>query len=241
MNILICDDDGSIAETVRRHTESYMLSRNIIHNIAVFSSAEMVLKGYRLKPDICLLDIEMPGMNGIDLSTKLLKVNEKAVFVYVTNHYDYINHVIRSSNISGYLHKSRIDREFAKVIDDAVKMVYENRRSISVTGYDRLPREICVKDIMAVYIKGGMVKVLTTKTEYRVSNKFNEIRDFLEPFDFNMAAAKIIVNNKYVKNISGKTCFIASDGKNEMTVTISKRYYREFVSSYEKYMLKEDD
>lgn len=42
-----------------------------------------------LKPDVVLLDIEMPGMNGIELATKLLNVYSDTEIVFVTAYSQY--------------------------------------------------------------------------------------------------------------------------------------------------------
>lgn len=41
------------------------------------------------KPDICFLDIQMPVMNGIELASELIKVNNKANIIFATSFDDY--------------------------------------------------------------------------------------------------------------------------------------------------------
>ncbi|WP_342599849.1 response regulator [Psychrobacillus sp. FSL H8-0483] len=42
-----------------------------------------------IQPDVVFLDIEMPGMNGIELGTKLLEINNKTDIVFVTAYDQY--------------------------------------------------------------------------------------------------------------------------------------------------------
>ena len=71
-----------------------------------------------LQPDLLLLDLSMPKMNGIDCLKEILSRHEKAKVLVLTMHED--KHHIRlamQAGAAGYIHKSAADAELFQAID----------------------------------------------------------------------------------------------------------------------------
>ena len=67
--------------------------------------AEKALKKImQIKPDIVWLDIEMPGMNGLELSSKIKQISPFTNIVFVTGHIEYAYDAIQN-RCSGFLLK----------------------------------------------------------------------------------------------------------------------------------------
>ena len=71
MRVLLIDDHA----LVRKGLEALLQSRNIEVAASVGSGQEGVDEAIRIKPDVILLDINMPGMNGLD-TLKALRQNK---------------------------------------------------------------------------------------------------------------------------------------------------------------------
>ena len=71
MRILFCDDDESILNLLESYvTEFFSNLGNIQPELAAYTSGEELLKN-EARADIAFLDVEMPGINGIDVGAKL--------------------------------------------------------------------------------------------------------------------------------------------------------------------------
>ncbi|MDD4940098.1 MAG: response regulator [Candidatus Omnitrophica bacterium] len=78
--ILICDDDKSVTEFLER-----FLKNEGYNQVEVVSGgAEVLEKVVRQHYDLVLLDIKMPGMDGIEVLQLIKKVDEKAAVVMIT-------------------------------------------------------------------------------------------------------------------------------------------------------------
>lgn len=105
------------------------------------SGAEALALVEQLQPDILLLDMEMPGMSGVDVAKKL-KVMDSAVRVLALSAYDDAQYVrnLLASGAAGYLTKE----EAPEMILDAVRGVargeegWLSRRAVAkVTAWAR--------------------------------------------------------------------------------------------------------
>jgi FixJ family two-component response regulator len=77
--IVIVDDDDSF----RSATMSFI--RSLGYAVLQFASAEAFLKSNRLHDADCLIsDVQMPGMNGVELQGKLIDQGHRLPIIFVT-------------------------------------------------------------------------------------------------------------------------------------------------------------
>ena len=81
----------------------------------------LLLAAAKLKPDLCLLDISMPIMNGIEAATQLKQSGSTAKVVFLTIHED-LDFVRAAFNAGalGYVVKSRIATELRVALREAL-------------------------------------------------------------------------------------------------------------------------
>ena len=89
--IFLCDDSAKDTEYLFGFVESWAKQRAYALEIRRFSSGEALLFSLEDEmPDILLLDIEMPGINGVELARRVREKSEDAQIVFVTGYSDYI-------------------------------------------------------------------------------------------------------------------------------------------------------
>ena len=77
--ISIVDDDHSVRESLAR------LIRSVGFGVQIFESAEEFLSAGRdREPDCLILDIRMPGMNGLELHRHLSAGNRDLPVIFIT-------------------------------------------------------------------------------------------------------------------------------------------------------------
>jgi FixJ family two-component response regulator len=81
--ISIVDDDDSLRNSLNN------LIRSVGFRVQGFSSAEEFLDSNQLHNTECLiLDVRMPGMNGLDLQRQLVTTNCGIPIIFITSHAD---------------------------------------------------------------------------------------------------------------------------------------------------------
>ncbi|MEM0215845.1 MAG: response regulator [Archaeoglobaceae archaeon] len=75
--ILVIDDDPNIREIVRIMLKEYEV-------IEASNGKEAIILYKNLRPDIVLMDISMPDMDGVEATKEILKINPNAVVIGLT-------------------------------------------------------------------------------------------------------------------------------------------------------------
>ena len=115
--ISVVDDDDSVRESLGG------LIRSVGFAVKVFASAEEFLNSDHLRNTHCLiLDVRMPGMNGLELQRQLAASDRKIPIIFITAHGD---EEVRSRALNGgavdYLLKPFSEEALLNAIDAALK------------------------------------------------------------------------------------------------------------------------
>jgi FixJ family two-component response regulator len=81
--IAIVDDDDSLRNSLDN------LIRSVGFRAQGFSSAEAFLRSNQARATACLmLDVRMPGMNGLELQRQMVAANWQIPIIFITSHVD---------------------------------------------------------------------------------------------------------------------------------------------------------
>lgn len=102
--ILVAEDHELMRERVVR-----LLRRDFEVVEAVTNGEALLEAAARLKPDVCILDISMPVLNGIETATHLRKSSSLAKIIFLTIHSDSDSvGAAFKSGAEGYVFKTRM-------------------------------------------------------------------------------------------------------------------------------------
>jgi DNA-binding NarL/FixJ family response regulator len=105
--VLLADDHEEFLAAVVRLLEPHF------EVVRTFSNGQALLEeAFRLKPDLIVLDISMPVLNGLETARRLRALGSPAEFVFLTVHadLDYV-HAAFKAGASGYVLKSELASE----------------------------------------------------------------------------------------------------------------------------------
>ncbi len=114
IRVLIADDHTLFRQGVRRLLEDSDVAR-VIGEAA--DGEQAVKQASELKPDVILMDISMPNLNGIEATRRILKENGDARILILTMHDNekYIGQILRAG-AAGYLLKDTPSADFLSAI-----------------------------------------------------------------------------------------------------------------------------
>jgi DNA-binding NarL/FixJ family response regulator len=114
--ILLVDD----SEPWRIYLRSFLQERPELEVVGEATDGlEAVEKAQELQPDLVLLDIGMPRMNGIAAAKRVTNVapKSKVLFVSIEGSADFIEAAL-STGAHGYIHKEDVGSKLLPAIDD---------------------------------------------------------------------------------------------------------------------------
>jgi len=123
--VLIVDDHAVVSEGLRSLIEAQDDMRVVA---CVADGREAVNKARELKPDVVLMDIAMPNLNGIE-ATHLIRTRLETTQVVILSMHSNQEYVLRAlqAGARGYVLK----RSASKEVVDAIRTTHQGRRYLS--------------------------------------------------------------------------------------------------------------
>ena len=114
--ILVAEDHNLVRNRVVR-----LLNREFEVVGAVDNGPALLEAAARLKPDICVLDISMPSLSGIEAATrlKLSDSSTKVIFLTIHNDSDFVGAAFKSG-AQGYVFKTRMAADLVVAVREVM-------------------------------------------------------------------------------------------------------------------------
>ncbi|MCI9305816.1 MAG: response regulator [Lachnospiraceae bacterium] len=155
--IMLADDEGIVIDSL-----TYIIRQNFDGECQVESaktgrSVIELAEGYR--PDIAFMDIQMPGINGIEAMKEIRKNNPNLIFI-VMSAYDKFDYAQEAINLGvlEYLHKPVNQKKIVEVIRKAMSMVDSRREKRSRDLETKEKLEIVVPMLEQGFIMAGLLQ-----------------------------------------------------------------------------------
>ena len=116
VRILLADDHKEMRDRVVRVLENEFQMLD-----AVADGQALLEAACELKPDLCLVDISMPVLNGFEVAARLKKSGSKAKIVFLSIHEDLdFARAAYDAGASAYVVKRRLASDLSKAIRAAL-------------------------------------------------------------------------------------------------------------------------
>lgn len=205
VKICICDDSSEERTSIKDLVREWSRQSGTDVSVSEFPTAEAFLFEYEdLAPDVVLLDIEMPGMNGVDLAKRLRQRNKLIQIVFITGFSEYIAEGYEVAALH-YLLKPVSPEKFFSTLDRALeKQESDGRKIVLETAAETvlLPIcEICYIEVIKNYI------TVYAEDKYTVKKTLKEIERELDQ-RFLRVGRSYIVNLHLVSRVSRSEIFL---------------------------------
>ncbi len=124
--IMICDDEGIVIDAIKFIIEKEFPSECEIASAKTGRAVIELAESFR--PDIAFMDIQMPGINGIEAMREIRKNNESVIFIVLTAYdkFDYAKAAI-NVGVKEYLNKPVDRTKIIEVLRAAMGEIDTNR------------------------------------------------------------------------------------------------------------------
>ena len=134
IRVLVVDDFEPwrrfASAALQRHAEMQVIGEAANGSVAV-------LKAEQLRPDLILLDIGLPGLNGIQAARQIRERSPRSKILFVTeNHSSETAKLAFRAGGHGYVVKSRAGSELLPAIEAVLRGEFFASASLGLTGYE---------------------------------------------------------------------------------------------------------
>ncbi len=193
MNCLIVDDN-KLARTAMKQLASHVDFLKVLGECSSAMEAYNILQ--KEKIDLLLLDIEMPGMSGLELTRNLGK--NGPIIIFTTVKKDYAVEAFEL-NVADYLIKPVSPARFIQAVERAREIFESANREIQVSDLEfvfirdnGVLKRIRTEDILYLEAMGDYVKLFTAQ-------KFHAIHTTLKSLEEKLPANKFMrVHRSYI-------------------------------------------
>ena len=84
-NIAIIEDEEAMSNQLVSYFAKFGKDYNESFSFAIFNNAETFLKNYKKEYSVVLMDINLPGMSGMECVKKLREIDDTVLVIFVTN------------------------------------------------------------------------------------------------------------------------------------------------------------
>ncbi len=199
LTLTLCDDNAAEREQLKSLVLEWSDRSGTGVSVLECPSAEAFLFAYEeQRPDILLLDIEMPGQSGVELAKKLRRSDRVMQIIFITAYSDYIAEGYEVAALH-YLLKP-VDREkLFSVLSIAAERVRRDCRKITLEtpdGTEVLP----LYDVR--YIESHKnYAVIRADREYTVRRTLGDILESLDS-RFIKVGRSFIINLLWIRRVS---------------------------------------
>jgi len=197
--IMLADDEGIVIESLKFIIEKEFKNECIIESAktgrAVIELAEAV------RPDIAIMDIQMPGINGIEAIRHIKERNPHIIFIIMTA-YDKFSYAKEAVNLGvfEYLNKPINKDVIIRVLRDAMRSIDSDK--------ERISRELIIREKMETVlpiIENGLIYNILFQENYK--EDIDNFKNLLE-IDQNYGYMAVLIcgddeENRHLTNAVG--------------------------------------
>jgi DNA-binding LytR/AlgR family response regulator len=209
MNALIIDDNKMARMTLKQLSER-------IDDLTIVAECPDAFEAYNLlitEPvDLLLLDIEMPGMSGLELTKNL--VNKRPIIIFITSKREYAADAF-DLNVADYIIKPVSGSRFIQAIDKAREILNSNKEEVNVKEDEfvfirdsNIIRRLKLDNILFAEAMGDYVKLYTPEKFYAIHATLKAVEERLPASRFLRVHRSYLVAVNKIDSMEGGVLII---------------------------------
>lgn len=185
LSVMIVDDDINMRMILRKSIKTYE-GLEVIGEAADGQEALVIASTEEV--DIALMDVDMPGLSGIETAKQMLDIHPKCAIVFITAHDDYMSDAFEMFAFDYIVKPFRLERlhkTIEKLIEQKSLFVQKDKELSSMFSEELLFK---VKDGMVIIKKEEIIMVerenrqtviVTSHGEFIINKTLQEIEELL--------------------------------------------------------------
>ena len=213
MRVAFCDDEHRIGELLENYLREWFRLKGLEQPEYRYYASGQELLNDTDQTDILFLDVEMPGISGIDVGKQLKERNPDIIIFMETSYLEYLDDAMRF-HVFRYLIKPIEKDRLYRNMEDAMELYAKIRKSdqkVSVKLQDKTIT-LLAPEIVYIEAKNHRTYLYTRQEEYITWDSLEDWSERLDQEKYFRSHRSYIVNMEYVTKFS-KNKIELCDGK----------------------------
>lgn len=225
IRIAICDDEERAVAQHQKIVMDSLQTQGIGFEITTYTQSRNLL--YDITDDdffydLILLDIEMPGISGMEISQQIKVFLPNVRIIFVTSHMEYAIDAFELS-IFRYVPKNNLEVKLTAAVTDAAKLIeLEAGQEYTIQTANRMEK-IPYKDIFYIQRDGKNASIISSAGVSKVRKSLQQVFDELNAPEFIFIDRGYIVNIIQIMKVSDSMALL----KNGEQLPISRSHLQE--------------
>lgn len=225
IRIAVCDDEERAVVLHEKIVKDSLQAQGIGYEITAYTQSRNLLcditdDGFFY--DLILLDIEMPGISGMEIPQQIKGFLPNVRIIFVTSHTEYAIDAFELS-IFRYVPKNNLEVKLTAAVTDAAKLIeLETGQEYTIQTANRMEK-IPYKDIFYIQRDGKNASIVSSAGVSKVRKSLQRVYDELNTPEFIFIDRGYIVNIIQIMKISDGMAVL----KNDEQLPISRSHLQE--------------
>ncbi|OUP39131.1 LytR/AlgR family response regulator transcription factor [Olsenella sp. An188] len=230
MLVAVVDDTEADAASLASYIEEFSRERGVALQVERFSHPGSFFKGDTSRFSLVILDIDMPGMNGVEAARLLRETDPDVVIMFVTNYPQYALAGYEVEAVD-YVIKPISYGEFFLKMQKALRYVGRNtERSVVIKTKEGVV-SLSVWELLYVESSRHYLIYHTAGETYRERGSMSSAEKNLAPLQFARCNSGYLVNLRHVKGIDGEDVIVGGE-----RLKISRGRRAEFLAAFSRFV-----
>lgn len=193
MKIAVCDDENKIVEEITSFINKYFPACEV----RSYSDGESFLAASEERPEVLLLDIDMPGISGMEVAASIAREKVQMLIVFVTAHDELVYDSFKYHPFA-FVRKKFLEQELKTVLSDCEKQLESRKKNFVFQNASKL---VTLAQSEILYFEGqaNYLAIHTITGEYKMRSTMAGVEKELEDSDFLRIHKGFLVNLEHIR------------------------------------------
>lgn len=227
----IVEDEKSAFEILKKHIEHFSKESGVIFDIHYFPNGFDYLEAKNTF-QLIFLDIEMPGINGMELAKKIRTQDENVILIFITN---MVQYAIKGYEVDAldYVLKPINYSRFEALMKKTMRILSTHKNDEIVVKTTGGTAKIYLSDLYYVEVLDHLLVYHTKNGDYEVWRSLTSAEKELPQESFSRCNHSTIVNLKYIVGNEKDTIYV-TDKRIPLQMSHSRK--KAFLSQFNTYL-----
>ena len=234
----ICEDEPAVLDYLHRQLKKELASDGNEYHFDCFTQGDHLLEkiSQGINYQLFFLDIEMPGINGIEVCRKIRSKDEDCLIIFISNKEEMVFQTFEVQPFR-FIRKNHFNEELPALVI-GIQKALSRRKGIMLTleeEHSTAVYSVNINDILYIEVVGKYCEITTTEQTLTIRYKLSDLAEQLTGYGFLQPHRSYLVNCRSIFSIENTELVL----DNDTHIPLSRKRVKEIKEQFMNFMRSE--